>query len=236
MCTVSFVPQNDGFVFTSNRDEDPARAATQLIEKKKGNTSVFYMEDPLAKGTWFAFSAQRFACVLNGAFEPHVRKEKYRMSRGAMALESFDYKTLNAFRTAFSFAGMEPFTLLLYNRGDFQEWVWDEEQLHVKNLSTSEAHLWSSSTLYTRERWQSRKNKLLAWDPSTKTQEEIMLFHKEKMPFTAANLQERLGGHAALKNIPLQTTSVTSLRGTEDDFKFHFQSNLKELRITKSLN
>lgn len=236
MCTVSFIPQKEGFVFTSNRDEDPARAATQWVEKQLGASQVFYMEDPLAKGTWFVFAKQRFACVLNGAFEPHLRKPQYRMSRGAMALESFLYPTLVEFQKAFSFDGMEPFTLLLFNKGDFQEWVWDEDQLHVKALSTKEVHLWSSCTLYTRARWETRKKQMVGWHPTTKTQEEIMRFHKEEMPFSAQNLQERLGSDQPLTNIPLQTTSVSSIQGSSSAFSFVFKSIVNDTEWTKTLN
>lgn len=236
MCTVSFVPQKEGFVFTSNRDEDSARAATQLIEKQLGSTKVYYMEDPLAKGTWYAFSAQRFVCVLNGAFVPHQRKEKYSMSRGAMVLESFKYSTLAAFQENFSFDGIEPFTLVLYNKGDFQEWIWDEKELHVKALSTKAVHLWSSSTLYTRKRWENRRRELMSWNPIGKSQSEIMLYHKEKMPFSLENLVERMGGNVVPTNVPLQTTSVSSIQGTSDEFIFVFQSIVNNHQHSLSLN
>ncbi|MGB2476316.1 MAG: NRDE family protein, partial [Flavobacteriaceae bacterium] len=83
MCTVTFVPTKNGFIFTSNRDEDPQRAASKLIEEKRGEHTITFPQDQGAKGTWFAFSnRQQFVCVLNGAFEPHIRKSSYSMSRG----------------------------------------------------------------------------------------------------------------------------------------------------------
>lgn len=236
MCTVSFIPQKEGFVFTSNRDEDPGRAATQLMEKQQSLSKVYYMEDPLAKGTWFAFAPHRFACVLNGAFVAHQRKATYRLSRGAMALASFDYPTIAEFTQTFDFQGIEPFTLLLYNCGDFQECVWDEEQLHVKKLSTKASHLWSSCTLYTRERWKSRKENLLNWNKISKNQSEIIQFHKAHMPFAATHLQERLGTCEKLTNIPLQTTSVSSIDASAEGFSFVFESLVNRTRIEKSLN
>ena len=83
MCTVTFVPTASGFVFTSNRDEDPKRAATQLVEERRGDLLVTFPQDAAAKGTWIAFSDKdQFSCILNGAFEPHQRRENYSMSRG----------------------------------------------------------------------------------------------------------------------------------------------------------
>ncbi len=120
MCTVSFVPTAEGFVFTSNRDEDPKRAASQLIEEQRGDLKITFPQDAEAKGTWFAYSDKdQFACVLNGAFEPHQRKDNYLMSRGAMALAYFDYSSINSFTETFNFEVMEPFTLLLYHTGNF---------------------------------------------------------------------------------------------------------------------
>jgi len=157
MCTVTFVPTEEGFVFSSNRDEDPQRAAQNLVEDERGDLKVYFPQDKGASGTWFAYSnADQFACVLNGAFEPHQRKEFYTMSRGIMALAYFDYTTIDEFINTFNFEGMEPFTLILYNKGDFKELKWDEVELHVRSLSVQDIHLWSSATLYNQEWWLDR--------------------------------------------------------------------------------
>ena len=75
MCTVTFVPTKEGFVFTSNRDEDPRRAAHNIVEDQRGDRTVFFPQDEGASGTWFAYSNEdQFACILNGAFKPHQRK------------------------------------------------------------------------------------------------------------------------------------------------------------------
>ena len=42
MCTVTFVPTKEGFVFSSNRDEDPQRAAHNVVEDTRGDLrSIF---------------------------------------------------------------------------------------------------------------------------------------------------------------------------------------------------
>lgn len=236
MCTVTFVPTASGFVFTSNRDEDPKRAATQLVEERRGDLLVTFPQDAAAKGTWIAFSDKdQFSCILNGAFEPHQRRENYSMSRGAMALAYFDYPTIDAFMDAFNFDGIEPFTLLLYNAGDFCELKWDEAELHVRKLSTKDIHLWSSCTLYTQEWWLDRTLRFKEFvSRQQPDQKGIIDFHANKLPFVPEALQARIDSAKPLTNIPLKTTSVSSIAQNKLGFNFYFQRTDGKLTTRKS--
>jgi len=236
MCTVTFVPTKEGFVFTSNRDEDQRRAAHNIVEDQRGDRTVFFPQDEGASGTWFAYSSvDQFACILNGAFTPHQRKAFYPMSRGIMALAYFDYTTIDEFINAFNFDGMEPFTLLLYNKGDFRELKWDEVELHLRKLSPQEVHLWSSATLYTQEWWIDRsvnfKEFVARQHPD---QVGIMEYHKTHLPFLPEALQARLNSPSPLTNLPVKTTSVSSLAKTSQGFKFHFHRTDGQVKLFKS--
>ena len=236
MCTVTFVPTEEGFVFSSNRDEDPQRAAQNLVEDERGDLNVYFPQDNGASGTWFAYSnADQFACVLNGAFEPHQRKEFYTMSRGIMALAYFDYTTIDEFINTFNFEGMEPFTLILYNKGDFKELKWDEVELHVRSLSVQDIHLWSSATLYNQEWWLDRsvnfKEFVARKQPD---QVGIMDYHKTVLPFVPEALQALLGSSSPLTNLPVKTTSVSTLEKTSLGFKFHFHRTDGQVKLFKS--
>lgn len=236
MCTVTFVPTKEGFVFTSNRDEDPKRAAHNIVEDQRGDISVYFPRDEGASGTWFAYSnADQFACVLNGAFGPHQRKEFYTMSRGIMALAYFDYATIDEFINEFNFEGMEPFTLILFNKGDFKELKWDEVELHVRSLSVQDVHLWSSATLYNQDWWIDRSvnfNEFVARQQPD--QVGIMHYHKTELPFVPEALQALLGSPAPLTNLPVKTTSVSSLEKTVQGFKFHFHRTDDQVKLYKS--
>lgn len=236
MCTVTFVPTEEGFVFSSNRDEVPQRAAQNVLEDERGDLKVYFPQDEGARGTWFAFSdADQFACVLNGAFQPHQRKEFYAMSRGIMALAYFDYATIDEFIHAFNFEGMEPFTLILYNKGDFKELKWDEVELYVRSLSVKDIHLWSSATLYNQEWWLNRSinfNEFVA--RKQPNQVVIMDYHITVLPFVPEALQALLGSPAPLTNLPVKTTSVSSLERTSLGFKFHFHRTDGQVKLFKS--
>lgn len=236
MCTVTFVPQTDGFIFTSNRDEDPSRAAIAFQEKQIGRSKVFFPEDQQAKGSWFAFSdTGQFACVLNGAFQPHDRKTNYLMSRGLMLLQFFEPNSINEFLRSFSFEGIEPFTLLIYNADDFREVRWDEDQLHQKQLSMEQVHLWSSCTLYNEDWWKQRSTNFGRFiKEECPDQSMIINYHKLKLPFEVAALQARLQNYSPIFNIPIETTSVSSLKKTKAGFSFLFSRTDGSLKIQKS--
>lgn len=149
MCTVSYVPLSEGrFVFTSNRDEAPARNAVQIVEEQGAYRTIVYPQDKGAQGSWIIVDDRgHFVCILNGAFEKHERKLPYKMSRGVMAKIYFDYTDTEAFLTSFDFEGMEAFTCIIYD-GDLLEIRWDGERLHQSPKDLNQRHIWSSCTLY----------------------------------------------------------------------------------------
>ncbi len=237
MCTVSFIPlTSDGFVFTSNRDEDPARAATALHKLVIGEKSLYFPQDTKAKGSWFVFSnTNQFVCILNGAFKPHLSEGTYKMSRGKMALEFFEFKDYQTFVNNFEFEGMEPFTFIIFDRGILVELRWDESKLHTKELSNSEIHLWSSSTLYPVS-WQiDRQERLIKWfSQGVRSQEEVMDFHKEEFPFKRDALVEIYGTEVP-EELPVQTLSVSSIKGNQAVFDFQYKRVKTSENFQKSI-
>lgn len=161
MCTVTYLPHpSGGYTLTSNRDEQPARSPRRITQVGAGASARLFPQDTQAGGTWIATAGDnRTACLLNGAFEPHRRRPPYRRSRGLMVLDFFDYPDGAAFASGYGFDGMEPFTMILLERGCLWELRWDERRLHERTLNPAEPHLWSSATLYDaaarreRDRW-----------------------------------------------------------------------------------
>ncbi|MDX1942987.1 MAG: NRDE family protein [Saprospiraceae bacterium] len=149
MCTVTYIPKGkDNFILTSNRDEQATRSPRNL-SIVEGDTQLVFPRDGGAGGTWIAMSdSDKVLCILNGAFERHERKPNYRMSRGIMALEFFEFDKAEDFFERFDFRAIEPFTMVAYDQGNLFELRWDEQVAHIKELSANEHHIWSSATLY----------------------------------------------------------------------------------------
>lgn len=211
MCTVTFLPLESGFILTSNRDESPDRQAFSPEHKNIGNTTVYFPKDPLAGGTWFATDSKRFTlCLLNGGFEKHKHQPPYRLSRGQMVLQFFEYYSLENFKSQFDFEGIEPFTLVVIdakNQVAIEELVWDEKRLHSRKLPSDQPSIWSSSTLYPEPVRAERKSWFEKWLAEHKDfhQDEIVSFHKTGGKGDAWNdfVMNREG--------KVQTISVTSV-------------------------
>lgn len=157
MCTVTFVPQGENdFTLTTNRDEAPGRSP-QGIEREE---DLIFPRDTTAGGTWIAASADnRLVCMLNGAFTLHQRNPPYRLSRGVMALAFFSYKSATDFFGQFDFTNIEPFTMVVFDRGKLYDYRWDGKKQYISQLNANERYIWSSATLYSptvraqREHW-----------------------------------------------------------------------------------
>ena len=168
MCTVTYIPTGKNkFIFTSNRDEAPKRSATGMVEKDIDGKVLLFPQDALANGTWISISNKnQLVCILNGAFIKHKHRPPYRLSRGIMALEFFNYPNATDFFKKFNFDGIEPFTMIIFDDGDLYEFRWDEKEKHIAQLDISKQYIWASCTLYTEEWQEKRRTCLLYTSPS----------------------------------------------------------------------
>ncbi len=158
MCVLSYMPTEQGYILTHNRDETvyrPKAIAAAWYEHSCGN--LFYAKDPLSRGTWMATNGSISMALLNGAFEKHSPKPPYAKSRGGLIIEFFEksyYKTIPG-RSYFS--DFENFTLIIVQEaGPIVQLVWDGNALYQSELSTKDRHIWSSCTLYSPEITQQR--------------------------------------------------------------------------------
>jgi len=234
MCTFTFLPiGKDEFIATSNRDEQPERAANEFTSLLNGNgLQLLFPKEPKAGGTWLATSSDnRMATVLNGAFERHTRQPSYRRSRGLMLLDFFDYPSANQFLHGYDFDGIEPFTMIIYDKANLIEYRWDGENQYIKPLRTDLPQLWSSAALYTSE-------------ARTFRQEWFDLWLSEKHPFTQTNALHfhantgRDNPHNGLvmnRFNMVKTVSIASIQKTLTAFDWYFQNLVTPQTIVKTL-
>ncbi|CAN5421818.1 NRDE family protein [soil metagenome] len=153
MCTVTYLPTEDGYILTSNRDEWPGRPTSKpTLHNGQNRLKLLYPADGIAGGSWIAVSnTGATACMLNGAFELHVRNSPYRRSRGLVLLDAFEYERFEDFVQQYNFNQIEPFTLLFLIGGQLQELRWEGTQTHYRLPEPNKPHIWASATLYTPE-------------------------------------------------------------------------------------
>lgn len=232
MCTVTYIPTgNDNFIFTSNRDEAPKRSAVGISKMTLGKKIITFPKDAKANGTWIAISdSNQLVCVLNGAFVKHKHLPPYRLSRGIMALDFFSCASAEDFFNQYNLEGIEPFTLVIFDNGRLFELRWDEQEKHVKELATTENHLWASCTLYNEEWQRKRKKWFQDWQNkyAEPNQEAVLDFHKN-----AGEGNSEFDVVMNYKNI-VRTTSVTSVVKKEDGMDLRYEDLLNgEVRFSE---
>jgi hypothetical protein len=235
MCTFTYLPiAPDEFIATSNRDEQPDRAANDLIPYLTENgLKLLFPQDPKAGGTWLATSAdKRLVTVLNGAFERHQRQPFYRRSRGLMVLDFFEYPGAQQFLHGYDFDGIEPFTMIIYDKGNLIEYRWDGDTQYIKSLRADVPQLWSSPTLYTAEARALRQGWFEQWltEKHPFTQSNILQFHAN------TGKDDLHNGLVMNRFNMVKTVSITSILKTSGAFDWHYQNLVNPQILTQSLS
>ena len=226
MCTVSFVKANGKIIITSNRDEKILRP--NAIEPKNyclNNKKVIFPKDNKAGGTWYAIDEQSNVLVLlNGAEEKHVVKDIYRKSRGLIVLDLIsDESPLEAWKSI-DLRDIEPFTLVLFENKKLYQLRWDELEKSTLELDTNQSHIWSSSTLYSKEIREKRANwfsNFLDTKPEV-NETELFNFHR----YTEEDNNEH--GLVINRNDFLKTLSITQTVIEKNKVSIHYNDLIAE--------
>lgn len=229
MCTVTYIPKGSGkFRLTSNRDESPQRAAQGIIQQN----NLLFPRDSEAGGTWIATSAHgRAAVLLNGAFDLHLRRPPYRLSRGLMMLQFFEFDHITDFRKQYDFQGLEPFTLIAWDENSLHELRWDENRLHYTGLNSEEPRVWASATLYSPQILQKRQEWFQQWldQRPQPDDQEILHWHRyagEGDPWNDLVMNR----HDMVK-----TVSITGISFEDREIQMFFQDLLHGHSQTETL-
>lgn len=224
MCTVIYLPTNEGAVFSSCRDEDPARAAAIAPQLIKGNAGwMLYPTDAAANGTWVGVHEKGHVVILlNGAFKNHGRNSNYKKSRGGIVIEILD--SINPLRSwnLIDLQFIEPFTLVCWYQQQLYEWVWDGNDKHKTKLESGKPFIWSSSTLYDEEVKQFRSSWFNEAIKKNKLNTAEELLHFLKIHNDATN------GFVMKRNEKIQTLSISLIQQFPVFFNFNYHDLLQQ--------
>ena len=150
MCTVSYINTGGQVIITSNRDETQLRSKALLpMPYTINGKEVFFPKDSHAGGTWFAYrKTGQMVVLLNGAKVKHQVKPFYRRSRGLIVLDIISSDNCINTWEELDLADIQPFTLVVFNRGKLYELIWDGLQKSTNKLNALGNYIWSSVTLY----------------------------------------------------------------------------------------
>ncbi len=229
MCTVTLIPtQENNFILTSNRDEAVNRKTLLPEFYQVNKTRMLFPKDAVAGGTWIGVSDKNtMICLLNGGFEIHERSASYRQSRGVVVKDLLEADDLEKAILAYNCKGVEPFTIVAVNwQSDLLlfEMVWDGQQKHLRRLE-KETHIWSSSTLYTKDMKATRKKWFAAYEnQNVLTSMSLLDFHKNAgVGDKDIDLQIDRGF--------LKTRSITQIVKNEEELSMRYE-NLQNKEVS----
>ena len=225
------MPTNEGYVFTSNRDESPLRYTKDLFHTQEGNYQMIYPKDPKASGTWLAIdNTGNLMCLLNGAFIKHAHRPPYKKSRGILLLELMSKSTPAGIR-GYDYNGMEPFTLIIVLSEDLYEMRWDGQVLHFTPMANDRPHIWSSCTLYNDEAQSMRKAWFRELDMTSQdvSIDSMLNFHKR------GGKQDDYNGFVMNRNNVVQTVSISSIERSPLKFDFRHECLVTNTVAERSL-
>lgn len=220
MCTVSFVPLENGYCITSNRDEKLSRkTAYPPTAYSYSNTTLYYPKDTEANGSWFVCNDKGDSFILlNGAFKNHISKPPYFKSRGLILLEIAAAQNALQYFKQISLKGIEPFTLIIFQQCILYECRWDSSEKFCTELGSHLPHIWSSATLYSKV----IQDKRAEWfikalqNNELNTPNDIVYFHQ----FAGDN--DRENNLVMQRSNNMQTISITSVFIQKDITQFSY--------------
>jgi len=219
MCTVTYIPTTEGCIITSNRDEKITRErALSPQEYQIDGKKVIFPKDPKAGGTWVAHSETKIIVLLNGAQEKHTPKPKYRKSRGLIVLDLITAENSLDFWKTIDLNDIEPFTIVVFENNKLIQLQWNEVEKSTTEFDAKQFHIWSSSTLYSKEIRKQRKEWFQDFIKSKNaaTPGEILHFHQ----FTESENKEF--GLQINRNAVLKTISITQCKVTNNSIQMEY--------------
>lgn len=219
MCTVTYIPTPQGCIITSNRDEKIARERASVPKKYLINGSnIIFPKDSKAGGTWIAHTEDKIIVLLNGAQEQHISKPNYRKSRGLIVLDLIAAKNTLAYWEHIDLTTIEPFTIVLCETNRLMQLQWNELTKNTTEFDAKQSHIWSSSTLYSKEIRTQRQEWFRDFIKSKNypTPKETLDFHE----FTASDNKEF--GLQINRNNLLKTVSITQCVVNQGEIKMEY--------------
>ena len=231
MCSVSFVPLEDGFLFTSNRDEKRFRPTIKPKIYIENKVKLLYPKDAKAGGTWIVAKEDGTCIVLlNGAFINHQKKEDYRKSRGVILKEIITAQDSLFCFTEMNLKQVEPFTLIIFHNTQLTEVKWDGIEKHILPKLINKPHFWSSATLYNSDQQGLRKQWFqdFCTSKSTLTIDNILSFHSN------SHSENTEYGLVINRKDKTQTVSITQLVIKNNQVEMTYIDRVKN-KITKNI-
>jgi len=224
MCIVTYTPLQDGFVFTSSRDESVHRQTGEPNFHIHGNNVLYYAKDLSKGGTWFAvdISKKKLCCLLNAA-QGAVQHGAF-SSRGNLPIHMLSNTTSN---NDFNYLPHILITLNFNSPPSLKQTYWNSVINKSFTPSVEKMHLWASDNLY--------------------EQKDILDFRKDWESLIHPSVEETIQFHNACaqplnspiykkKKANIMTVSTTTVVKDQSRFELHYHNRITNTSTLLDIN
>jgi hypothetical protein len=189
MCTLTFVPTEDGYLVGMNRDELLTRPLALPPKRfQRGGVEMVYPSEP-SGGTWIACNDRgNLLALLNWTASGSPRWGEKRKTRGLVIPELIgepDFPAANSHFYQMNLDGLFPFRLVevFGSERTITEWRWDGVAIRKMEFPWARNH-WFSSSLsdLLAEEERGRTCQAAAGEPAAGTNDWIRRLHRSHVP------------------------------------------------------
>ena len=215
MCILSYVPTNDGFVLTFNRDEVYSRETKAPEYYTIDNQQLVFPKDIKYGGSWIGINVTKsvVGCMLNAKGKPPKIPSK---SRGNIFIDQLKQGRANLKEN--ELFAIAPFTLLSFclHTQVVTQYHWDGLILKRNKRTMSTPFILCSSSLY--------ENEIMK---NLKTEFNSLIASKSEIESTTSFFHKKYSFHKnhpiyLKKNSNIQTVSKTTILKKKNGFTLNY--------------
>ena len=225
MCTITYIPTQNGYITTQNRDESPLREkAIFPITDTINNEPVLFPKDPEGSGSWFVSTKGGLTiCVMNALYHPDKTSADFKHSRGLVPMHYLEFTSSEQFVENYTFKGVQGFTLIVCSKEKVDEIHWDETHV-THNAFEPKPLIFQSNPLYNTKQKALRKHWFENW-LDVNDSANVLEFHKDQR-------QENLSESILMDRHFVRTISITqrAFLSNSDEILYAEVENLKNFQ------
>lgn len=237
MCTLSFIPEEHGYVLTMNRDEQRNREEGGLEVKKSTDGHYAYPLDILGGGTWVGLNHQGTSvALLNRYNAPTIDNA---ISRGLIVREALalgGVEQASAYINHLNIERYNPFDCLVVGADEkLHHFSWDRERFLYECRKADKPFMLTSSSLLFDQVRAHRQERFDTWNKDFGDSCDVDMFHLEQIASqeSFAVLMSRERTHTK-SVVQIQVNSRQAQLNYFDESVIAPNTRLKDMRLTAS--
>ncbi len=207
MSILTFIPNSDNKSLIMQHNTYIVNTAKGISSTTVNGNKIFFPFQKLNGDFWTAMGEDRSAALLKGAITRHYKPKKNQKSASEILLKYFQYDSIADFTEKENLEKVEACTLIVLEKQNLYEFIWDGEVKYLSRLDTNRPYIWLSTELYDNNLYKNIKINFLNWLEENK-------FNLDKQTLMDYHLdfgQDLLDIIVLKNNLHLDTTNIFSI-------------------------